>query len=71
MCSTSDTLSEIINAPTADVVEVVRCKDCKRGDVIILSKKNNGEEVIGCYCNLENRVTDVGGYCSGGERRDT
>lgn len=31
-CDVDDVISEIEEAPTADVVEVVRCKDCKYQD---------------------------------------
>ena len=47
----------------ADFVEVVRCEKCKHGDVAIFSKTIDGEETIGCYCNLKKAVTDVDGYC--------
>ena len=53
----------------ADFVEVVRCKDCKHGGVAIFSKTIDGEETIGCYCNLKKAVTDVDGYCPSGERK--
>ena len=55
----------------ADFVEVVRCKDCKYGDVSTISKTKEGQEEIACYCNLKNAVTDVDGYCPSGERKQT
>ena len=54
----------------ADFVEVVRCKDCKYGDVSTISKTIDGKETIACYCNLKNKVTDVDYYCPSGERSD-
>lgn len=42
-------------APTADVVEVVRCKDCKH------RKKNT-------FCLHNMRYEDDNGFCSYGER---
>jgi hypothetical protein len=57
--------------PTADVVEVVRCKDCKYGEVSIHSITNDGQKEVACYCNLRNAVTDVDGYCPKGKRSDT
>ena len=56
--------------PFADVVEVVRCKDCKWGDTI---------GSYGCYCqniktpwfNDEFQIyTDKDDFCSYGERRN-
>ena len=50
--------------PTADVVEVVRCKDCKY----------MRRTMSRCYClpvfGLK-QITDLNAYCSYGERRDT
>lgn len=55
----------------ADFVEVVRCENCKYGDVSTISKTIDGKENIACYCNLKNVVTDLDNYCPSGERRDT
>ena len=60
---------EDINAiPAADVVEVVRCKDCKyiRPEVDAYT-----QEAVGCWCSL----LDLGSiqdehFCSYGERKD-
>lgn len=59
-------LNEIYNAPTADVVEVVRCKDCKYK----MTVNFNGEILIGC--SNQSGLVDVcaDGYCSYGERRE-
>lgn len=40
--------------PTADVVEIVRCKDCNNCEML--------EDVY--YCNYFNRNVDEGDYCS-------
>ena len=61
--------SDIDKIPPADVVEVVRCKECKHGDVSTFSLSKDGEEYIGCYCSLKNAVTNVDYYCASGERR--
>ena len=53
----------------ADFIEVVRCKNCKYGDVSTHSKSKDGEEVIACLCRLKKRVTDVDSYCPSGRRR--
>ena len=73
-CHIDDMLGEIEDAPTADVEEVVRCKDCKKfikkgeeflvNDVFGICEKSrtgffdDGEEVYG------------NDFCSYGERSD-
>lgn len=64
-------LEKIDALPVADVEDVVRCKECKHGEVSIMSKSKDGEEEIACYCNAKNKVTDVEYYCACGERRNT
>lgn len=57
-------LEAILYAPTADVVEVVRCKDCKHwGGVTYgqMCRKYSGAETKVC--------TEKDHYCSYGERR--
>ena len=66
--------NEIRRAPAADVAEVVRCKDCKHGE---LYARNDGE--TGVYCNCSNSiftyanehtftpVRDIDDFCSHGE----
>ena len=54
-------LASIIDeTPTADVVEVVRCKDCK---YFLLGK-------VACTYPNHNGWCTVGDYCSFGERND-
>ena len=48
--------------PAADVVEVVRCKDCKHG---VFGSKN-----CVTYCRLHRINTVNERFCSEGERRD-
>lgn len=48
---------------TADVVEVVRCKDCEYGDAL----KNKGREV---WCTLHDTCFGEDSYCSSGERKE-
>lgn len=56
----SDAIERIGTLPAADVVEVVRCKDCKH---LILSN--------GCgKCALFNHYPGGMYYCAGGERRE-
>lgn len=56
--------SDVIFAPTADVVEVVRCKDCKHGSP-------NGK--YGCrvyhYRRYETHDMEPDDFCSYAERR--
>lgn len=53
--------------PSADVVEVVRCKDCKKyADFDI----HNGKRLTFHFCNKFSTITTENDYCSFGERRD-
>ena len=54
----SQLLEAILNAPTANVVEVVRCKDCKYHH----REKGN-------WCELHDFEFDTNGYCSDGEKK--
>lgn len=49
---------DISELPTADVAEVVRCKDCKYGDYMVCLRTNDG---------FWRKETD---FCSYGERRE-
>lgn len=62
-------LEVVKKQPAADVEEVVRCKDCKHGDVNIFACSIDGEEYTGSYCTLKNAVTSLHHYCSYGERK--
>ena len=54
----------IDNAPTADVVEVVRCKDCKYGEI------DDEDFPTQYFCNNHGCAwNDENHYCSYGERR--
>lgn len=56
------------NAPVADVVEVVRCKDCK-----YWTRDGNGYCDDESYCNNPDGLDNYakpGDYCSYGERKD-
>lgn len=55
--------NDIMRFPTADVVEVVRCKDC-----IHFSTANDG------YCIRPHNglhITEANDFCSYGERKET
>lgn len=51
--------------PTADVVEVVRCKDCKhlKNDTKYCKTHNK------YYCELEDTIKEKNHYCAYGERK--
>ena len=52
--------------PTADMVEVVRCKDCKHGEV------DNADFPNQYLCHHHGSAWNEGNhYCSYGERADT
>ena len=54
-------VADIIKSiPTADVVEVVRCKDCRYWQ--------NYNDVM--VCGLTNAMMSISDYCSYGERAD-
>ena len=58
--------------PTADVVEVVRCKDCRWYEINQL--KQDGTEdrrYKPSACMLFERTKDPNHYCSYGKRKDT
>ena len=63
-------LDEVLDSqPTADVIEVVRCKDCKHCR-IEHRKKEKGKESIGVYVCNGIGVVDSTFYCACGERRE-
>lgn len=58
-------IDDVKNAPTADVVEVVRCKDCADWQTDwVPSCGDNGSH----YCATMDRITKPNDYCSCGER---
>ena len=58
------TLEDFDRQPVADVVEVVRCKDCKY-------RSPKYDEPDGYYgCELKLLAIDLNGFCSEGERRE-
>lgn len=53
----------------ADVVEVIRCKDCKNYEHIVTAVDNKGNVTKECdFCNHWKRIIDVNDYCSYGQR---
>ena len=58
----------LVDVPTADVVEVVRCKDCKYGHLLT---DVNGLKFRTCNCTWgHGLMVDEFGFCKWGERRD-
>ena len=55
--------------PTADVVEVVRCGECKHCELRYPAKAIGEEAIEGYYCYQNQRYVKSTGFCSGGERR--
>ena len=74
---TDEVIKELIKLPSADAVEIIRCKDCKHWipyDWMFSEvwKSQNiddyAESEIGCtYCDMSMGAMD---YCSRGERKD-
>lgn len=60
-------ISRIKNAPTADVVEVVRCKDCVYCEPYAI---DTGEDCMtGLWCGENQKDTTLQDFCSYGEWR--
>lgn len=55
--------TELMMLPSADVVEVVRCKDC-----IYYDPARSEEEIDWCHAWCEETIED--GYCNNAERRE-
>lgn len=75
-CEFDDAMSEIEGCPTADVVEVVRCKDCKYWEHDKRSY-NRGYHFGECTCPhwegssvWDRHDTTIDDYCSQGERKE-
>lgn len=52
--------------PFADVVEVVRCKDCKHHEELL----NNNDGNVLCWVHGLDVIVDRNGYCNYGEREE-
>lgn len=55
-------LDDVKGLPAADVVEVVRCKDC-------VWYSDEVEDVIGWCDRNDEHAVNAGGFCSHGERK--
>lgn len=59
---------EIDKAPAIDAVEVVRCKDCKKGKLYCF--ENDYGSTAEVFCNLIGGYMQTKDFCSYGERKD-
>lgn len=66
----SDVGMMIEDATTADVVEVVRCKDCQNCEVIYPVKIIGYEPEEVYYCKAHNGSRNPKDFCSYGRRKD-
>lgn len=62
-------LHMVENLPTADVVSVVRCKDCKRCEHFYPECDINGNHREAYYCKSIKGDVKPDDYCCWGERR--
>lgn len=61
---------QVIEQPTADVVEVVRCEKCKYCEVVYPLKEIGEEPIKGHYCKLYNSYKKQTDFCSYGELKE-
>jgi hypothetical protein len=62
--------SIISGQPAADVVEVVRCKDCMYGEHCYPSKRIGEEAEPAYWCKFMDQIVSVDGYCAYGKKMD-
>lgn len=53
-----------------DLVEVVRCRDCKYCEILCPVKEIGKEAVVGYKCLLIKTYKNPNGFCDYGERRE-
>lgn len=65
VCDYRELIEQILDAPTVDAVEVVRCKDCRFGN-------RYDEDLIECPLDLNNppEYNPYDWYCPNGTRRE-
>lgn len=54
-----------------DLVEVVRCKDCKMSDYCYPIKEKGKEAEEGWYCKRNRKYVKPNDFCSYGKRKDS
>lgn len=62
----SDVKAEVYQEPSANVVEVVRCKDCKHHEELF----NNNDGSVLCWVHDIDVIVDRNGYCNYGEQKE-
>lgn len=60
----------LMRTPTADVVEVVRCKDCIHCEMDYPCKFKDEEAIAGYRCKVEQRYVPPEHFCSYGRRKE-
>ena len=70
MRGSNKVIDRIKSAPTADVVEVVRCKDCMYGEHCYPSKRIGEEAEPAYWCKFMDQIVSVDGYCVYGKKMD-
>lgn len=58
----------MVDAPTADVVEVVRCKECKHCELRYPAKAIGEEAIEEYYCYPNQRYVKSTDFCNCGEK---
>ena len=67
-----DKKTRIERAPTKDLVEVVRCRDCKYSSIYYAHRISDGADMPFLVCSCHPSVSVSGdSYCDSGERRKT
>ena len=75
MCKICE-FKQLLDKPTADVVEVVRCKDCKQfmkyAEGVQCVEKSNGDCFIRMMCCIDRQFVGVtyDDFCSYGEQKE-
>lgn len=69
MTSLDELINRISTLPTANVVEVVRCKDCNACEVIYPRKEIGKEAESFYFCNVLESTTKPTHFCSYGVKR--
>ena len=59
----------LMQSPTADVVGLVRCKDCKHCEQSYLCKLKGEEAELAYTCRVIDKRVSPNHYCSCGKRR--
>ena len=77
MFDCDDVINSIENTPTADVVEVVRCRDCKHWSPMDNGLSWNNKGRTDGMCDMlyhlhyaERHLTDEDHFCSYGKRKE-